>query len=310
MIDMVLDIVVMINYYTRGDYGFAWAYFVCISSNLVLQSLFIIFAYRKKTTWENIREQLYVWFLVKPAVDVYRVSKEEKQMQSNHEHSIMSYRSEYTSMRIIEIITENVPGSIIQAAGEKARFRTLLPTPLLFLMSRISFPSCSSLSLSCRCCSLVAAILASGDISSLLIASFCSSLITSAMISANISFDWDVSKEQRATDPLFYGYLPKSKKARIRITLALCLLAFFNLATRALACVIFARAGPLAISLVVGEMCLYLAYKKFRGDFTYWVPAGSLFYVTVSRVMVKLVVDFTACAQLRHPNEVGGFYYR
>ncbi len=56
-------------------------------------------------------------------------------------------------------------------------------------------------------------------------------------------------------------------------------------------------------------MVLYLAFKLITRDYHYWVPAGSTSYVTFSRILVKIVVDFTACAQLRHPNEVGGFYF-
>ena len=61
-----------------------------------------------------------------------------------------------------------------------------------------------------------------------------------------------------------------------------------------------------------GEMLFYLGVKFVRGDFRYWVPvpgAAGFAISLIARVVVKFVVDFTCCMQLRHPKEVGGLYF-
>ena len=68
----------------------------------------------------------------------------------------------------------------------------------------------------------------------------------------------------------------------------------------------------LTASYLAGDMLLYAFYRKARGDLNYWVnlPTGVLLLATlVVRSFVKLLVDFTALVQLRHPLEVGGFYW-
>jgi hypothetical protein len=52
--------------------------------------------------------------------------------------------------------------------------------------------------------------------------------------------------------------------------------------------------------------------KLLRGDFWYWVPLGGkaeILCSIVTRVVVKVVADFTSIVQLRQPNEVGGFHW-
>ena len=51
--------------------------------------------------------------------------------------------------------------------------------------------------------------------------------------------------------------------------------------------------------------------KALRGDFWYWMPVGGNTEVLssiVSRVLVKVVTDFTSIVQFRHPYEIGGMY--
>ena len=67
-----------------------------------------------------------------------------------------------------------------------------------------------------------------------------------------------------------------------------------------------------AMGYLGGEMIFYLGVKVVRGDFRYWVPVPGTAGFAISllvRVMVKLVVDFTCCMQLRHPKEVSGLYF-
>jgi hypothetical protein len=58
-----------------------------------------------------------------------------------------------------------------------------------------------------------------------------------------------------------------------------------------------------------GAMALYLFYKLARRDFQHWIPTSGVGLSLVSRVLVKLYVDFSGNPQFRHPTEVGGAAY-
>jgi len=92
------------------------------------------------------------------------------------------------------------------------------------------------------------------------------------------------------------------------------LLSFCQLLGKSLEMAILFQIGGkiLAISVLGGEMVAYLLYKLVRGDFRYWVPlpqGTSLVTSLITRVMVKVVCDFTGFLQARHPYEMGGFYW-
>jgi hypothetical protein len=58
-----------------------------------------------------------------------------------------------------------------------------------------------------------------------------------------------------------------------------------------------------------GDLGLYLLIKLVRQDFWYWMPLGGKKEIVSSllnRIVVKVITDFTAIAQFRHPNEMGG----
>lgn len=59
-------------------------------------------------------------------------------------------------------------------------------------------------------------------------------------------------------------------------------------------------------------MALVLGIKLLRGDIIYWIPIYGTFGVIISfliRIITKVISDFTATIQLRHPYEMGGFYF-
>jgi hypothetical protein len=60
-------------------------------------------------------------------------------------------------------------------------------------------------------------------------------------------------------------------------------------------------------------MALYFAQKILRKDFIYWVPgltgAPRVLLSGMSRVLVKIVVDYTGVVHFRHSFELGGAYW-
>ena len=68
----------------------------------------------------------------------------------------------------------------------------------------------------------------------------------------------------------------------------------------------------MVVYFVGGEIVFYLAYKIVTRDFMYWVQVEGVmdFIVSlVTRVLVKVIVDFSGCLQFRHPFELGGIAF-
>jgi hypothetical protein len=101
---------------------------------------------------------------------------------------------------------------------------------------------------------------------------------------------------------------------KVKVFASLYFLSAFNLLTRSFACVLFYIKGGFSevAMLLGGELLIYLAIKGLRRDLWYWMPIYGGFGVFTSWMMrwiVKVIVDWTAVVQLRHPNEVGGAYF-
>ena len=63
---------------------------------------------------------------------------------------------------------------------------------------------------------------------------------------------------------------------------------------------------------MAGDMALYLGVKVARGDFHYWVPvdgALGLLMSLLTRVIFKMITDFTGVIQFRGDAELGGLFW-
>ena len=74
--------------------------------------------------------------------------------------------------------------------------------------------------------------------------------------------------------------------------------------SRSVGCALLAAWGGelMVLSVVGGEITLFLVWKILRKDFLYWVPIEGPLSVLVSlveRVLVKVVTDFSGCLQFR-----------
>jgi len=61
-----------------------------------------------------------------------------------------------------------------------------------------------------------------------------------------------------------------------------------------------------------GDMLVFLLIKVMRGDFRYWLNLPNLLSLVVSfvtRVLTKVLTDFTLVMQMRHSFEVGGVLF-
>lgn len=236
--------------------------------SLFAQGCIVLVCHRKRESSELLRELLYVVFCVKPGIDVYRVISNAEQ----HELAILSPTVEMLYIRSAELALECLPGTLIQAVA--------------FIQSSEEQTRLTSLSLAI-------------------------SILTSAFIGASISIEKDLELNARRKDPNFYGFVPLESKPR---TIATCLLTYImsicQLASKTFACALCASVSEsLLAAFLLGEMALFFLYKAVRREFSYWVPLYGVpgFAMSVAtRLVVKVMVDFTGLIQFRHHVEMGG----
>ena len=74
--------------------------------------------------------------------------------------------------------------------------------------------------------------------------------------------------------------------------------------------VLLALVGRKWVFAYIGaDLGLYFLVKVLRDDFRYWLPVGGNAEIPngiISRVVVKVIVDFTSLVQARHHQEMGG----
>jgi hypothetical protein len=152
-----------------------------------------------------------------------------------------------------------------------------------------------------------------GDVAYAAWVSLSVSALTTGFASATISYDWDINPVKRETVPEFYGYVPANPTKRSIIFISLMLFSAGMLLLRCMTIVVLGLLGGSWVSLYVGtDLLLYLLVKILRRDFWYWIPAGGNIEIlssSASRVLVKVVNDFTSIVQFRHPYELGGMYW-
>ena len=135
----------------------------------------------------------------------------------------------------------------------------------------------------------------------------------SLFASATTSYDFDTDPANREKAPNFYGYIPAKASKRSLVFVSMVLLTAGMLLIRCMTIVVLGLVGGSWVTLYIGgDLGLYLVVKMLRGDFWYWVPLGGkaeILSSIVTRVLMKIIVDFTSIVQFRHPNEVGGLYW-
>ncbi len=117
----------------------------------------------------------------------------------------------------------------------------------------------------------------------------------------------DLDQEKRRLDPDFYGLLPLAKwRLRcIKAALFVFYLAHVVCSTLGAALLFVANSAWLPAQLCA-ETSSYLLVKALRGEARYWIPGLPLPMALFLKAFTKVCVDFTACAQLRNPLDLGG----
>ena len=72
--DLLTDIAMIVEYFRTGEPGYAWASLGSLLVNLTFQAI-VSYTQNRARPWKiQVKEQLYVWSLVKPGVDAWRVA--------------------------------------------------------------------------------------------------------------------------------------------------------------------------------------------------------------------------------------------
>jgi hypothetical protein len=270
MTDLVTDVYVTYMFWKDKKYGYGKASLASLIMSIGFQ-MFMVWGQNRKLGMKRVvREWIPILLGYKPAVDAYRVATGSKQEVG----ALLDAMSEMTTMKLVEMFAEAIPGVIIQ---------------------------------------LMAIVKSDKSVGTSAWLSVAVSAITTGFASATISYDWDTDPTRREQTPDFYGYIPAKASKRTVVFVSMLLFTAGMLLIRCTTIVLLGLIEGSWVILYIGaDFGLYLLVKILRGDFWYWVPVGGnleLLNSISSRMSIKIITDFTSIVQFRHPNEVGGAYW-
>jgi hypothetical protein len=192
------------------------------------------------------------------------------------DHHVFSPLTEMTYCKSIETVFEAIPSSIVQ----------------------------------------IYALVISGGSNRIAMLSILISAATTAFTSVMISYDWDTSPTQRATNNKnikFYGFVPDRANPRFLCFTSMFIFTTAHTLARAFSCSLLAIVNrSWLLRYLVLDFFLFCAIKWVRSDLRYGVNAtGVTSYVLTFfiRFADKFMTDFVALMQVRHPGECGGLLW-
>ncbi|GMI16546.1 hypothetical protein TrLO_g10802 [Triparma laevis f. longispina] len=276
MSDFGTDVLVLMQFWEEGEERLTFRYLTLfsLSVSILIQVAFVIVQNRKKSLLRILKEIFVVTIGMKFPWDAYRVAS-----GAEHEPGCQyDPMTEMTITKIMEIFAESIPAILIQSSA-------VLQT--LSLGKEITMTTYISLFVS---------------------------MLTTGFVSATISYDFDTDPLRRTAKPDFYGYIPDAHWLRVVSLLILTNISSCMVILKSLLVVALGFLSPCyALGYIGGGVALHWLMKALAGDLTHWTAPVSgiagFIHSLLIRLMVKLVTDFTACVQFRHPNEVGGLFF-
>ena len=269
--DLTTDVVMIIQYFWTGESGYAWASLGSLLVNLTFQALVSYIQNRAKPWRRQVREQVYVWSLVKPGVDAFRVASGAE----HEEGQMMDAQFELTFNKGCELVAEAIPGTLIQLAA---------------ILTSKSKPTTSALFSFAFC--------------------IFTSAFTSTIMSWDWDLNkWNrkhspwfygyIPSNPKGKFRVFVSLFSLSSFNLLTRSFA-CVLFYkkggFSIVAKLLGAELFTY-------LVVKGLRRDLRYWMP----VYGVGGALLSFMI--RWIVKVIVDWTAVVHFRHPNEVGGAYF-
>ncbi|GMH66329.1 hypothetical protein TrLO_g3245 [Triparma laevis f. longispina] len=111
IIDMISDIIMVVQFTQAGRTGFSLATVSCLSLNIGFQSITAFVSFRKQSLYVQLCEQMYIFFLVKPAVDVWRVRNSESPSITGV--GVFDAKLQMVVTQVFELLMEALPGRVI-----------------------------------------------------------------------------------------------------------------------------------------------------------------------------------------------------
>ena len=268
VVDVITDINVTLSFRHGGEAqaGYYHGMLISLGFSWGLQIFGTIMQNKGRKGNALVRELLWAVVFLKSPRDAYKVASGLKQEKG----ALVNPLTELTASKGCELFTEGLPAVFIQITS--AIFK--------------------------------------GRITQMELLSLIVSIMMCGFTSAQISYDFDTSPEKRDEKPDFYGYVPDGSHPRTICFGSLIFISSFMLAIKALSLVLVSTVSPkYAVIFFAIDIGIFLLLKIIRKDFIYWVPTKGITSIEVSlvtRIVVKVVTDFTSIVQARHPNEVGG----
>ena len=266
MVDAVTDIYVIRKYYQSEELYGQANAMLAMLLGNISVQLLTVFGQYRGNN-KKIKEAVITILLLRPAVDAYRVS-------TNHEDkdTTINQLSEMTMHKCVELAFESVPGCVLQ-------LYVLLKNPEIAGTFALV-----SIGISC---------------------------LTTGFTSAMVAFDFDVDAPHRKNQPHFYGYIPNENGLRGRCFVLMTLISSLHNLSRSLGCALLIASDRdnLFLIFLCGEIGLFFLYKIVRRDFYWWPRLSGVLAILgslISRVVTKVIVDFSGCIHFRHPFELGG----
>lgn len=267
--DLASDLVMMFAFYAEGRTQYGNATLLMISICFGLQLIMITI-----NKYDGGLKVLGIEFVIlfsglKPAFDAYMLASGQEQKP----YAAFDPFTELTGARMIELFAENIPMCILQVMS--------------ILDSRsVSATVLTSLTISCLC---------------------------AGYSSGTVTLDFDISPIRRKAESTFYGAVPDSVVKRLVMLSMLVLQSALLLTIRSTAFAFLIFLGQQYLwTFLACDLGLFFLYKIARNDFLYWAPvsgAAGVLCAFIMRTVLKVVTDFTAIMQFRHPQELGGMYW-
>ena len=231
---LATDLVVLRNFKIAGE-KMAIFYNFQMGSLLTSLGLLFVIVYFQHRKRGSYMVLFQEWFFVVTATKAGRDAYKVAMNLKHEEGALVDPFFELSFAKGVEMLTESIPGVLIQTAA-------ILYNPELGF-----------------------------DITS--IVSILVSSLTTGFTSAQISYDFDTSPEERAKNPFFYGYVPDDSRSRTILFVTMAMNPAIMLLIKSLAIVLLAFVNAKYVAYFFAfDIGLFLLVKIARGDFLYWVP--------------------------------------
>ena len=269
--DLFTDVLMVFEFLSVGEDRYAWATLACLLSNLALVAIGTFLNNKGRSRERQIKEQVYVWMLVKPGVDAWRLASGAQDAEGQPGNAMVAY----TFSKGAELFAEAIPGSVIQMSA----------------IMKTGSKTTNSAAFSFVFCILTAA-------------------FTASTLSWEWDVNKDNRRKApffygyvpRNLDSKIAVFISLFALSLFNLFVRSLTFIIFDIngGGSLVAMIMGAELFLcLAIKRVRGDLAYWMPVYGFSG----------IVLATIARTMASVIASWTALVQMRHPNEVGGAYF-